>query len=370
MRTHAYILSVTVMKRKKLFCYRKMIQPATAVLGIVVCLRYAPECTEGIRKGILFCIEVLVPSLFLYMALAAYLIRSGLLRIAARPLRKLSRFLFRLPEEGLLVILLGLAGGYPVGAQCAAMMAEQGEMNRADAAKTAMIAVCAGPGFLLNYVGIALLNNRRAGYLLLFSQIVGLLLTGVIVGRVIPSGCPEERRRKDISLRGKNAAGGLIEAVADASRATLRMCGTVIVCAALTEVAAAVSPDQTLTDILSAFIEITTGCRMMCGVYPLYLVAFFIGFGGISVHLQIYAALGEFAVRKGLFFLFRIIQGIFTAAAAYILLMIVPIEQSVFSSTDAPLTAAKSATLIGSAALVLSAFCFLGSVRQKLNADR
>ena len=140
------------------------------------------------------------------------------------------------------------------------------------------------------------------------------------------------------------------------------MCAMVVVCAAMIEVVAAVSPSAMITDIASAFIEITTGCHRMCGSYPLYLIAFFIGFGGISVHLQIYAGLGELTVKKTLFFLFRIIQGIITAISAYILLMIFPVEQSVFNSVNTPLTLSKSATLAGSAALVFSSLCFLGSV--------
>lgn len=348
------------MKAKKLFRIRKIITLLTLVIGCYLCLQYAEECAEGVKKGILFCVETLVPSLYLFMALSSALIRSGYIVTLSRPLKGIAYHLFRLPPSGLAVILLSILGGYPVGARCISVLYEQGSVGLSDAKKTAYIAVCAGPGFLLNYVGCALLNNRQAGTALLVSAILGVLLTGVIIGRVVHSD-PLPYPPSAISSGSGNL---LTKSVADASDATIRMCGMVVVCTAMITVIAEISPDQTVTDIASALIEITEGCHRMCGSYPLYMIAFFLGFGGISVHLQIYTGLGELSIRKGFFILFRVIQGIITAAAAYSYLMVFPVEQEVFNSTDASLTLSKSATLAGSAALVISSFCFIGSMRR------
>lgn len=350
------------MKRKKSYRAQNIITLLIIALGCYGCLRYSLECAEGIRKGILFCMEALVPSLFLFMALSSAVIRSGIAVSLTKPLGKVSTKLFRLPPSGLAVILLSMLGGYPVGARCAAALYEQGGISRSDASKTVCIAVCAGPGFLLNYVGCALLNNRAAGMILLSAEITGILLTGILVGRVIHSE-PLPHPPSSQSVRTDHL---LLSSVTDASRATLRMCGMVVVCTAMIAVIDTISPEKTVTDIASALIEITEGCHRMCGGYPLYLIAFFIGFGGISVHLQIFSALDKLTVQKGLFILFRVIQGIITAAAAYLYLMIFPVEQEVFRSTDAALTFSKSATVAGSAALVLSAFCFIGSMRRTL----
>lgn len=349
----------------------------TASLGVYISLRYAEECTEGIKKGILFCIEVLVPSLYLFMALSSYIIQSGIVRTLTKPLGGLAHFLFRLPSQSLAVILLSILGGYPVGGRCTALLYEHGQLSEAQARRTAYIAVCAGPGFLLNYVGVALLNNRGAGTALLVSEIVGVLITGMTVGRMninsdktkairevsqINRAYSGESTEKAASGRER---GSIIRSVTEASRATFHMCGMVILCAAITEVIAAVSPNPLVTDIASAIVEITTGCHRMCGSYPLPLIAFFIGFGGLSVHGQIFAGLGVLRISKGLFILYRIIQGIITALAAYTYLMISPSAQSVFSSTNAELSFSQSATLAGSAALIICSLCFLGSIRQK-----
>ncbi|MBQ3329687.1 MAG: hypothetical protein IJG87_00745 [Ruminococcus sp.] len=333
------------------------------ILCIYFCLRYATECTQGVKNGILFCIEVPVPSLFLFMALSSYAVKSGIILKAAEPFEKLSVFLFRLPYGSFAAIILSVIGGYPVGAKAAAMLYDSGRLSESEAQKTAYIAVCAGPGFLMNYVGRALLGSQRAGAVLLAAQITGMLCAGFLVGRRIKTKPIKHHRQGRVTEYGNL----LIQAVSDASHAIFRLCGMIVICSALIEVIAAVSPNDVFTDIASAAVEITTGCDRMCGSYPPALIAFFIGFGGISVHLQIYAGMGGLDLNKGLFFLCRIIQGIITAVAAYILFMIFPIEQSVFNSTDAPLTVAKSATLAGSAALVLSSLCFAGSIHKSVN---
>lgn len=325
--------------------------------GIYLALRYSRECYKGMETGVSFCLEVLIPSLFFFMTAAAYLTQSGVAEILCRPLGKLSRRLFRLPAQSLSVILLSTVGGYPVGAACAAILCKERRLSPSEAAKTAYIAVAAGPGFLISYIGVTLLNNEQAGGVLLLSQVTAVLLTGILVGHTVKS---EPLPHAEDS----RSAGGnlLIGAVQNASRAAFGMCAMVVIFCALTAITDTVIADPTVRDIAAAFLEITNGCHRISANVPLYVTAFFVGFGGLSVHFQIYAALTEVPVKKGLFFLFRIIEGIISLSAAYIYLMITPMTTTVFSSLPQAPTAARSATIAGSAALVISSLLFIASV--------
>ena len=349
------------MKRSKLFFYGKiLIQLLLAAAGIYAALKYPQACTRGIDEGIALCLEVLIPSLFLFMTLTAYLIASGAVTILAAPFNRLSRILFRMPAESMMTVLLSLLGGYPIGAGCAVMLYEEGVISESEAVKTAYIAVAAGPGFLLNYIGRSLLNCPAMGNVLMVSQAVGVLVTGVIVGHTIRSVPPT--RRNDARHTGGNA---LVQAVIAAGKATFSMCATVLLFSAVIEVVLTVS-DQRIADILAPLIEITTGCRRICGSVPLTVTAFCVGFGGMAVHFQIFAVLKSIRFSKLLFFLIRIIEGIITMATAYIYLMIVPIENAVFSTTTQPLTAGHTATLAGSGALILLSVCFIGATTQRI----
>lgn len=345
---------------EKTFDYRKIVPVLLTAVGIYATVRYSAECSRGIWNGIMFCTEALVPSLFIFMAISAYAIKSGAAVTLSRPLNRLSEGLFRLPYPALAVMILSVIGGYPVGARCAAMMYERGALTADEARKTVYISVCAGPGFLLNFVGRALMGCAKAGLILLAAEVLSVILTAMIAGRAVKA----EGKSPGRDPKAERADNLLIASVTDASASTLRMCAVVIICSAMIEVIAAVCSDKTVADLSSAAIEITTGCGIMCVRYPLALTAFFIGFGGISVHLQIYSALGGLSINKALFFLFRIMQGIICSAVTYILLMVFPIEVGVFNSADVSLTAASSATLAGSAALIMCSLYFIGTMHK------
>ena len=358
MRAAAYILSVKFMK--ELFCKRKLFIPILlAVCSIPLAVIYSGACAEGIRKGIGFCTEVLVPSLCVFMGLTAYLIKSGAAGAIAKPFGPLMRMM-GLPREAAAAVVPAMIGGYPIGAGCVAMLYRQGQLSDSEARKCAYIAVAAGPGFLVNYVGRALLGSTAAGNLLLASHLIAVLLTGALVGATVR--CSPPPRRGKIAADSGDA---LVEAVRSAADATFVMCATVVLFSAVIEVVGN-AVDGGTADVLCAFLEVTAGCSRMSGKAPLYVTAFFVGFGGVAVHCQIFAALGEVRVRCPLFFLFRAAQGIFAAAAAYILLMITPMQTAVFSSSDVPLAAGRSATYAGSGALILAALCFIGTISSKL----
>lgn len=349
------------MKNKKLFFYL----PA-AILGIYGAIRYSAECSRGITQGINFCLSVLIPSLFLFMLLSSLIVRSRLALFLTKPLSGLSKALFKLPSVSLAAILLALIGGYPVGARAVSALYEKGMLSHSQAQKTAYVAVAAGPGFVVNYIGQALLNHKTTGILLLVSQTVSVILTGVIIGRTVS--CDEMRHPENADIPENNL---LIDAVTDASKGAFSMCAMVIVFCALTEVLSAVfSSFPEAVGLAAGLLEVTTGVNRAAGVYPLWLIAFYVGFGGLSVHFQIFASLGEIPVKKHLFFLYRIIQGIIASLLTYISVSIFPGTTAVFSTIETKASAEISGTLWGSAALVLLSLFFLGSIGQGGNYVR
>lgn len=354
----AYILSVIIM-RIKCIRPRRVLPLLLVCAGGTAAIRYHEACARGIANGIGFCTEVLIPSLFLFMVLTAYCIKSGAADLIAKPFGWLGRMM-GLPRQASTAVLMAMLGGYPIGAGCAALLYNEGRLSASEAAKAACIAVAAGPGFIINFVGGALLQSVRAADILLAAQIIAVLATGVIVGRHIRC-APPPQRKSSFAKRD----GALIGAVRAAADATFSMCATVVVFAAVVEIIARAADPQT-ADILSAFLEVTTGCSRLCVRAPLPITAFFIGFGGISVHCQIFAAMKDIPLNKALFLLCRVAQGIIAMAATYILLMIMPTEAAVFSTTAVPLTAGRSAAYAGSGALILAALSFVGCVTSRI----
>lgn len=97
---------------------RKYIVPVILTALVCLFLFTRPEiCSEGVRSGILLAAETVVPSLFPFMTVASFLLRSGLGEAAGKPFDKVCEKLFRLPGVLAPVIIMSQIGGFPIGAK-------------------------------------------------------------------------------------------------------------------------------------------------------------------------------------------------------------------------------------------------------------
>ena len=73
--------------------------------------------TNGALQGLLYCGNILIPSLFPFMVLSSFAVKSGLSEFAGRILAPLTKKIFHTDGCAGAIILLGLVGGFPIGAK-------------------------------------------------------------------------------------------------------------------------------------------------------------------------------------------------------------------------------------------------------------
>ena len=87
-------------------------------------LRDAQHVREAAVKALALCAGTVIPSLFPFLALTSLLTALGFCEWLSPYLSWLMSFLFRLLGQSSGPLLLGLVGGYPIGAQSAAASGE------------------------------------------------------------------------------------------------------------------------------------------------------------------------------------------------------------------------------------------------------
>ncbi len=327
-----------------------------AVITVFCAVKYSNVISKGILNGLSFCFTVLIPSLFIFMVIAQYVANSRLSDILSKLLGGISARLFGIPKQGASAVIMSLIGGYPVGARCVSSLYQNGKINEEQAKKLSLIAVNSGPGFVLNFVGGALLSDKSSGIILFVSQIVAFFVVSLIVGRCY------KIKNDYITVSCCSKKQSLVETVEDSIKATANMCAMVIVFCSVISVCESVLKDYPiLCDALTCMLEVTTACNRMCNKYPLYLVAFAVGFSGLCVHFQIFSALKNIRINKLLFFFIRIVQGITASVVTYILVILIKPNSEVFSTVD-NVSAETTSGLFGCCALILTAVCFLNSL--------
>lgn len=346
---------------------RKFFTAAKCLLLALCCVLltvFSQGSREGAANGIKLSLNVLVPSLFPFMAVTNLFTQTGLCQRLGRPLNKLTQRLFGLSGAAAPVILMSLIGGYPVGAGGIAQLRRQNALSEAEAEQAALFAVCAGPGFVISFVGAGLYGNRDIGLIMFASQALSVLLTAPLA-RLL------RRKESYYSVRELSSppvafSQALVSSVYSAAKSMLTICAFVLLFSAFSGMLFQMLPGSVYLTATAAMLEVTSGAVSLAKSFPVEAVAFLVGFGGLCTHFQIFAALKEVRVSKTLFFLFRIIQGLLTSALTHTGLRLLPQKEAVFSTSHIDRAAVFGGSVLSGAALVGVTICFLASVKQTI----
>ena len=193
-------------------------------------LIFPTAAATGARNGIGYCLQILVPSLYPFMVLSVFVVKSGLSEKIGKLFEAPARSVLKLPGSTAATILMSMIGGYPTGARSVAALYEIGSINEKQAARMLCFCVNSGPAFVISAVGAGFLKSQQAGIILFASQILACIILSLICGINEKKEPASKPMRKTASQKAANA---LIASVNDAARAMIAMCCFVVLFAAL-----------------------------------------------------------------------------------------------------------------------------------------
>jgi sporulation integral membrane protein YlbJ len=317
----------------------KYAAPALSLLFFVLLLADARAAAEAARSALSLCLETVLPSLFPFFVFSSLFVSLGCAEALRRPLAPLMAPLFGVGGAGASALLLGLTGGYPVGARVCAELYSGGLCSRSDAER--LLAFCnnSGPGFILGVVGGAVFGSTADGMLLYLVHVLAALLTGIIMRRggtreTFPAKRAAPARAFAAGRSAEASSGAFINAVTSSFSGCLGICGFVLFfsvllallrdCGALAAFAAlcsAAGMDKACADALSAgLLELTNGAARLSAVTEprraFVLAAFLLGFGGLSVHCQALSFIIPAGLSARPYFVGKCVQAALSAAIA------------------------------------------------------
>ena len=297
----------------------------TAALCFALMIIFPEGCKKGAAEGLNLCLGVLVPSLFPFMAAAGLAVKLGLCRFGGS----------RLPLMP--VMLLSLIGGYPVGAKAAAEMYRSGQLSESQAKETVglIIYTAQAASVVLLTVGANILfrNNKSPAAAVRFTP--------------LPFGT------------------ALVEAAHGAAVSMVSIGGLAVLFGAFGGILDIVIQNEDVRRYLLSSLEVCTAVKLVGGC-PIEFCAFAVGFGGLCVHFQIFAALGKLKINRLLFFFIRILQGLITALLTHFGLRLFVRKTAVFSTAAVDSSGFFGGSALSGAALLTVAVCFLFTLRNQL----
>lgn len=278
---------------------RNILAAFTAICGLFVLIIDTQTAISGAREGIVQCINVIVPSLF------PFFLVSGLFCICLQqadlsiltPLRKLCR----LPKGAESLFIIGLIGGYPVGAREISVAYESGRLSRSDAER--MLGFCnnAGPSFIFGIIASQFANSSVGIWIFLIQVCSAVITAAILPGKTTDAAVENIKNSNFMSV-----FHGSIRAIAS-------VCGWVIlfriVLSFLRRWLFWLLPD-TVTVIISGLLELANGCTQLHTVQNdglrMIISSALLSSGGICVYLQTISVTKN--LRAGMYFPGKIIQ--------------------------------------------------------------
>lgn len=353
------------------------------VSASIIILFFSSYSVSGITDGLLYTVNYLVPSLFPFMVISSFTMNSGAYKFIGKFFSFVTRRIFKLPEPAAAAIILGLTGGFPVGAKCVDMLYSSGEIDEIQANRMMTFCVCSGPSFLITAIGTIMLHNTSIGIILYVSQIVSAVIIAFLTGCRQQSApvCSEKK------VRNKSIAESFVISCSDGAYSVLELTSFVVIFSMFMSIIEKSGFNNLFSDainffditgsfseiIMPIFFEVTGACRRICdGGFQPWVLSFAVGFGGLCVHLQILHILKSVKINKFKFFIFRFINAVLSSIITYVIFLFINPSAEVFSFKIGENTFAESVSgsYIGAAALIVMCILFLLSFKRSYYPNR
>lgn len=315
------------------------------ILFIISLLFFSDNNLIAAQEGLALWSTKVLPSLFPFFVATELLCKTNFVYILGKFLNKFMKPLFNVPGESSLALILGTISGYPVGAKVVCNLKQEKIISKIEAERLIAYTNNSGPLFILATVGISLFNNKRIGFILLLSHIISAILVAYFFkfwkkNKLEITFKENKFNSINIPVKLSNIGEILGNSIKSAISNILSIGGFIVLFSVIlsilnsSRIIELISsflcifdiPQEISTALFTGIIELTNGVNLTANLYENYnlisilLTSFLLGFGGISVLLQVYSIISKENISIKPYIIGKFLQGIFSVIFTFILL--------------------------------------------------
>lgn len=327
--------------------------PICICLFTIFLLIFSNANLSSAKIGLALWANSVVPSLLPFFIATELLRYTSVISILGKLLNRFMKPIFNVPGEGAFPFIMGIISGYPMGAKIVSDFKSQGICTNEEVERLLAFTNNSGPLFIIGTVGIGLFKDINTGFLLFFTHILACLTVGFLFRWWKSSKKRfEEKGDSPLSSQKTVSISNLGEVIASSimnSINTLFLIGGFIV---LFSVIISILENSGMLDVLAHLIhpilnifkvpasyangiftgilELTNGICSIANINNksistnIIICAFLLGFGGISILLQILSITSKAKISIKPYIIGKLLQGVFAAFYTYILIYSVP----------------------------------------------
>lgn len=315
------------------------------VLAVLALIIWPQRSAAAAKEGLLLCYNVIIPSLFPFFVLSSLVVELGMTGYIDRVVERIMRPLFNVPGVCASALVLGVIGGYPVGAQTAAGLYEKGLCSKTEAERLLAFCNTSGPAFIMGVVGAGIFCDSRIGILLYLVHVAAAVCVGAVF-RFYKRRETDGRRSGRASFYTQRLSAAFTGSVKKSFAAIFNICAFVVFFTVLIQMlvhagilrtlagplAALGLPVQWGERLLTGVLEVSSGVWALAEVGPtpwsISMAAFVLGWGGLSVHCQVLSFTGGSGLSMRPYFVGKLLHGGVSAFLAGVVWRTIPLQES------------------------------------------
>lgn len=329
---------------------------------IISLILFPRNSLNAAKEGINLWLFTVMPALLPFFIGSELLIQLGVVHFLGTFLEPIMRPVFKVPGSGSFAMAIGYTSGYPVGAQIISRLWEEKLCTTTEAERLMSFCNNSGPLFMLGAVAMGMFNNPKIGYIIMASNYLGAISTGLLF-RLYKKNNDVKIRKNNNILRSafnkmynirnqsqKNFSSMLSDAVIKSMNTMLMIGGYIVFFSVIIEflkiygilnfLSNFLSPmfmligfDKNIVpSFLSGLLEITVGANLisqsLCPIeQKIIIVSSIIAWGGISTHGQVLSVIAKTKISYLPYLISKMSHCIFAAIYSYIILIFVKIPE-------------------------------------------
>lgn len=314
-----------------IFLKKKLVEYAaiSSVILLIFGLILNPTVgRQGTFLGLQICGSVIIPSLFPFTFLSLFLVKIRTTETSEK-WDKITLFLLGINADEFVIFLLSLIGGFPLSAKLLNEQVREGKMAEKRAERLIAAFINPGPAFCVSVVGIGIFSSKEIGLILYFSSI----LSSAIFLQILRFFGPSKSQKIPLNKGNVSISSNFVLSAYETKNAIVSICVFVIFFSFIISYLDFFSQHFEVLSKIAILLEITnavTRCE------NLYIIAFLLGFAGVSIWLQIFSIAQDFKIGKTVFVLSRISSGLlislFTKLSVKIFGVVITTSKGIYMS--------------------------------------
>lgn len=275
--------------------------------------------SKDISSSIIFSISIwkdnLLPSLFPFFVMSDLLLAYGFVDIISFFLGSIMTKCFYLPKDAAFAFFVSLFSGFPSGSKYVNDLLNAKKISIEDANYLIMFTHFANPFFIVTTIGLFLLSNVKAGYIILVSHILSNIIVAFIFRKKkVILNSDNNKESFSFSFPDKSFITILTNSIFKSFKTLVNMLGIIMIFLMITTIIKKIIPLTGIANgLISGILEMTQGVKYISGLdisLPLKasILSMIVSFSGLSVHFQVKSIIDGTDIKYSSFLKARVVQ--------------------------------------------------------------